>query len=84
MKGSPLAAWRRQHKMTQRGLAEASGAKLSQVKAAEAGRTGLIGELQDYLTKQGENVSEMAMRQAAFVSNVRKGGKSSGRRRARQ
>jgi hypothetical protein len=68
---SPLALWRMEHGMTQAQLAAAAGAKLSEVRAAEEGHTGLVGELQDYLTEQGENVSEMASRQSAFIAGRR-------------
>lgn len=68
-KGSPLTEWREGRGMTMEQLAEASGAKPSEVEAAEEGKTSLAGELQDYLTEQGENVSEMASEQSAFIAS---------------
>ena len=65
---APLAVWRSAHGMTQAQLAEASGAALREVQAAEEGTEGLVGELQDYLTDQGENVSELASEQSRFLS----------------
>jgi transcriptional regulator with XRE-family HTH domain len=71
---SPLTTWRQEHGMTQRALADVSGVSLREVKEAEAGHTGLAGELQDYLAEQGVNVSTMASEQSRFLAEARASG----------
>lgn len=52
-------------------LAQACGMKERRLARIEAGREGLPGELQDYLTGQGENVGLLASEQAAFLASLR-------------
>jgi transcriptional regulator with XRE-family HTH domain len=65
---SPLTEWRENHGMTQAQLATACGIKISEVERIEAGKEGIVGELQDYLVEKGENVSELASRQSEFIA----------------
>ena len=65
--GQPLVQSRSGHGMSRQQLAEVSGARVGDICAAEEGKAGLVGELQDYLTKQGENVSELASEQSVFI-----------------
>lgn len=73
MPASPLSTWREERSLTQEELAQASGTPLRSVKAAEEGRLGLEGTLQDYLTDQKVNVSAMASEQSAFMASQRPG-----------
>ena len=65
---SPLAVWRVERGMTVEQLAKVIGVEANQIKAIEAGEDGLIGEVQYYLAQQGENVSNFASRQSAFIA----------------
>lgn len=65
---SPLTEWRENNGMRREQLAAACGIKKSDMERIEEGKEGLVGELQDYLTGQGENVSELASRQSEFIA----------------
>jgi len=65
---SPVMAWRVAHRMTLAQLAQACGLDEVSLRLIEAGKDGIPGELQDYLTGQRENVSRMASEQAMFIS----------------
>lgn len=65
---SPLAIWRIKHGMTVAELAETIGVETQRIEAIEAGEDGLVGEVQDYLVQQGENVSDFASRQSTFIT----------------
>ena len=64
---SPIRKWRESHNLTVVQLATASNIPGQEVIQVEEGKTGIPGELQDYLTGQGENVSWMASEQSAFI-----------------
>ena len=65
---SPSAIWRIKYGMTVEELAETVGVETQRTQAIEAGEHGLIGEVQDYLVQQGENVSDFASRQSTFIT----------------
>ena len=69
MNRSQLAMWREERGMTQRQVADAAGVTVIAIREVERGEVGLVGELQDYLTDQGENVSDFARHQSAFIAN---------------
>jgi len=52
-------------------LAGACGLSANALARVEAGSDGLPGELQDYLTERGENVSWLASEQSEFVAAKR-------------
>ena len=65
---SPVAIWRIKHGMTVEELAGTVGVQTQRIEAIEAGEDALIGEVQDYLVRQGENVSDFASRQSTFIA----------------
>ena len=54
---SPLTEWRKQCGLSMADLCNVSEAQIARI---EAGKQGLIGEVQDRLTQRGENVSAPA------------------------
>lgn len=68
---SPIETWREAERCSIEQLAKASGLLAQDIKHIEAGETGIPGELQDYLTKRGVNVSQMASEQSAFIASLR-------------
>ena len=69
---SPIKTWRVAHGMTVGQLATACGMAEPEVHAVEVGNGGIPGEMQDYLTKRGENVSWLASEQSAFVADLQR------------
>jgi DNA-binding transcriptional regulator YiaG len=67
---SPIEEWREEWNMTREHLARACGLTTGEVAKIEEGQTGLPGELQDYLTERGENVSHFASQQSRFVASM--------------
>ena len=65
---NPLKYWRKKHDMTREELASACGLTKNDILAIELGKHGIPGELQDYLEKQGINVSDMASELSAFIA----------------
>jgi DNA-binding XRE family transcriptional regulator len=68
---SPLAEWRERYGLSVADLADLCNVSEAQIARIEAGKQGLIGEVQECLTKRGENVSEMASAQSAFLAMKR-------------
>ena len=68
---SPISVWRKQQGLTREALAKASGLSSSLLRQVEEGKTGIPGELQDYLTTLKENVSLLASEQSFFVASRR-------------
>jgi transcriptional regulator with XRE-family HTH domain len=68
---SPLREWREKHNISISELASACGIDAAELIKIEAGEGGIVGELQDYLTKEGENVSSMAIQQSVFINHIR-------------
>jgi len=64
---SPLRKWRRPRSRSVQQPARACSVGEEDIYRTEAGGSGLIGEVQDYLTEQGENVSWMAGEQSAYI-----------------
>ena len=64
---SPLSDWRAQCGLSVAELAGLCNVTEADVLRVEAGEDGLIGEVQDYLTTQGVNVSQMAVGHAEFL-----------------
>jgi hypothetical protein len=58
--------------MSRAQIAEACHLDDNVLARVEAGEDGVPGELQDYLTEQGENVGWMASQQAALITSTRK------------
>jgi len=54
---SPLTEWREQYGLSVADLCNVSEAEIARI---EAGKQGLIGEVQDCLTQRGENVNAPA------------------------
>jgi len=52
-------------------LARACGLPQVTLAKIEAGGEGLVGELQDYLTRRGENVSWLASEQGRLLANAK-------------
>jgi predicted transcriptional regulator len=63
---SPLAEWRERYGLSPDDLANLCGVTEAEIIRMETGETGLVGEVQDYLTGQGANVSMMAAGHSAF------------------
>jgi len=57
---SPLTEWREQYGLSMADLADLCNVSEAQIARIEAGKQGLIGEVQDRLTQRGENVSAPA------------------------
>ena len=68
---SPLTEWREQYGLSVAELADLCNVTSAQIARIEAGKTGLVGEVQDYLTTQGANVSMMAAGHSAFLAALR-------------
>jgi len=68
---SPLTEWREQYGLSTAELANLCNVTEGDILRVEAGEDGLIGEVQDYLTRQGENVSAMASDHSAFLAALR-------------
>ena len=64
---NPLREWRQTKGLTIKALSDRCGLTTEELHRVEAGHFGLPGELQDYLTSQGVNVSQMASDQSAFI-----------------
>jgi len=60
MRRSPLTEWRAQYGLSVADLADLCNVTEAQIARIEAGKQGLIGEVQDCLTRRGENVSAPA------------------------
>jgi len=65
---SPIREWREKQGITRAQLARACRVNASEISRIEEGKEGIVGELQDYLAGQGENVCEMASKQSAFIA----------------
>jgi transcriptional regulator with XRE-family HTH domain len=65
---SPLTEWREQQGLSVADLAGLCNLPEAEIIRIEAGETGLVGEVQDYLTRQGANVSMMAAGHASFLA----------------
>jgi len=57
---SPLTEWREQYGLSVADLADPCNVSEVEIARIEAGKQGLIGEVQDCLTPRGENVSPPA------------------------
>lgn len=68
---SPIQTWRDTRGLSVQELAHACGLAEADLLLVESGESGLPGELQDYLTKHGVNVSQMAVEQSAFIASLR-------------
>ena len=68
---SPLTEWREQYGLSIADLADLCNVTEVQIARIEAGKQGLIGEVQDCLTQRGENVSAMASAHSAFLALIR-------------
>ena len=69
----PVWEWRKARGMSRVALAQACGMKEWRLARIEAGREGLPGELQDYLTERGAHVSSLASEQSRFITSLRRG-----------
>ena len=67
----PIQTWRMNHGLTRHELAQACGIAEGDLARIEEGKEGIAGELQDFLTEQGENVSRMASEQSAYLAGNR-------------
>ncbi len=76
-KMSPIKSFRKERNLSKHELATACGLSEHEISRIEAGKEGIPGELQDYLTKQGANVSELASEQSAFIADSDKGSRKS-------
>lgn len=65
---SPLHVWCTARNMSVQQLTHACSVSDDEIRRIETGEMGIPGEVQDYLTKQGENVSWMASEQSQFIS----------------
>jgi transcriptional regulator with XRE-family HTH domain len=57
---SPLTEWREQYGLSVAELADLCNVTEAEIARVEAGEEGLIGDLQDCLTRRGENVTAPA------------------------
>lgn len=74
---NPIRDYRRKQGMIRKDLAFASGLSEYDILQIEQGKSGFPGELQDYLTDKGINVSEMASEQSAFIAGSKTKAKKS-------
>ena len=65
---SPIKSFRKERKLSKHELATACDLSEHEISRIEAGKEGIPDELQDYLAKQGTNVSEFASQQSAFIA----------------
>ncbi len=68
---SPLTEWREQYGLSVSDLADLCNVTEAEIARIEAGKQGLIGEVQDCLTQRGENVSAMAAAHSEFIAVLR-------------
>lgn len=68
---SPIKSWRRSRNLTRSELASACDLTEYEIIQMENGLAGIPGEMQDYLTEQGEDVSDLASQQSAFIAGVK-------------
>lgn len=68
---NPIKDFRHRKNLSRKELAELCGLSELDIAKIEAGKTGIPGELQDYLAEKGLNVSEMASQQSAFIAGRR-------------
>jgi len=68
---SPLTEWREQYGLSVAELADLCNVSEAMILRVEAGKTGLVGEVQDYLTTRGANVSMMAAGHSVFLAALR-------------
>ena len=68
---SPLTEWREQYGLSTAELADLCNVPETEITRIEAGEQGLVGEVQDYLTGQGANVSMMAAGHSAFLATLK-------------
>lgn len=65
---SPLTEWRELYGLSTAELADLCNVLETDIIRIEAGEGGIVGEVQDYLTKQGENVCQFVSDQSEFLA----------------
>ncbi len=65
---SPLTEWREQYGLSTAELADLCNVLQTDIIRIEAGEEGIVGEVQDYLTRRGENVCSFVSDHSEFLA----------------